>query len=359
MDSTDAPQIIELVNKSLPFTPYDAKWVPCSARVVTMGITPKAKGALSVYEVNGGDVKLVKETQTLHGIKCGTFGASDLGSRQIATGDFGGLVNIWDLETMKSVYNVQAHGAIINSIDGAGGMDTGNSQFGAPELVTGSRDGAVKVWDVRIKEPVLSLEPEEGQPIRDCWTVCFGNSYNDDERCIAAGYDNGDIKIFDLRTNQMKYETNVANGVTSIEFDKKDIEMNKMAVSTLESKFRLYDMRIFHPEDGYSHVSTKAHKSTVWIARFLPQNREIFMTGGGNGGFNIYRYHNPLKREGTHAKDGLPIGNLGRVELLNSRVISTQPLVSLDWSPDREGLCALTCLDQTLRVSVVTRLHKY
>jgi hypothetical protein len=29
--------------------------------------------------------------------------------------------------------------------------------------------------------------------------IRFGNSYNDDERCIAAGYDNGDLKIFDLR----------------------------------------------------------------------------------------------------------------------------------------------------------------
>lgn len=27
----------------------------------------------------------------------------------------------------------------------------------------------------------------------------FGNSYNKDERNIAAGYDNGDIKFFDLR----------------------------------------------------------------------------------------------------------------------------------------------------------------
>jgi hypothetical protein len=39
-----------------------------------------------------------------------------------------------------------------------------------------------------------------------------GNSYSDDERCIVAGYDNGDIKLFDLRANAIRYETNVANG---------------------------------------------------------------------------------------------------------------------------------------------------
>ena len=45
---------------------------------------------------------------------------------------------------------------------------------------------------------MLSLEPVEGETPADCWTVAFGNSYNDAERCIAAGYDNGDVKIFDL-----------------------------------------------------------------------------------------------------------------------------------------------------------------
>lgn len=41
-----------------------------------------------------------------------------------------------------------------------------------------------------------------------------GNSYSDDERAVAAGYDNGDVKLFDLRTNNMRWETNVGNGVS-------------------------------------------------------------------------------------------------------------------------------------------------
>eukprot|EP00983_Pelagomonas_calceolata_P064061 1147965-Pelagomonas_calceolata.AAC.3 len=36
-----------------------------------------------------------------------------------------------------------------------------------------------------------------------CRTVAFGNSYNDDERCVLAGYDNGDVKMFDLRMNKV------------------------------------------------------------------------------------------------------------------------------------------------------------
>lgn len=35
-------------------------------------------------------------------------------------------------------------------------------------------------------------------------TVAFGNSFNDDERCVLAGYDNGDVKMFDLRMNKVR-----------------------------------------------------------------------------------------------------------------------------------------------------------
>lgn len=36
-----------------------------------------------------------------------------------------------------------------------------------------------------------------------CRCVAFGNSFNDEERCVLAGYDNGDVKMFDLRMNRV------------------------------------------------------------------------------------------------------------------------------------------------------------
>jgi WD repeat-containing protein 92 len=52
--------------------------------------------------------------------------------------------------------------------------------------------------------------------VPDCWTVGFGNSYNDEERCIVSGYDNGDLKIFDLRMNSLIWDTNLKNGVCGL-----------------------------------------------------------------------------------------------------------------------------------------------
>ena len=71
--------------------------------------------------------------------------------------------------------------------------------------------------------PVVSLEPLDKESIPDAWCVAFGNAYNAEERVIACGYDNGDLKIFDLKKNALIWDTNLKNGVCGLEFDRKDI----------------------------------------------------------------------------------------------------------------------------------------
>lgn len=216
------------------------------------------------------------------------------------------------------------------------------------------------------------------QSVRDCWAVAFGNSFNDEERVVAAGYDNGDVKLFDLRTNSLRYETNVNNGVTGIEFDRSDIEMNKFGVTTLESKFRVYDARTQHATEGMAYLSekvrgvgaqmqwcvcacfcrgrgageglgvtprvtvchggTQAHKSTVWLVRHLPQNRDVFMTGGGNGGFNLYKYHYPSARTKT-AKDNQPMGVPGTVRHCTCVCVYVCQFWRMLWQSSPHGAC--------------------
>lgn len=70
------------------------------------------------------------------------------------------------------------------------------------------------VWDIRQKDsPVAKFKPVEGTAARDCWSVAFGNSYNSEERIVAAGYDNGDIKMYDLKTMSIRWSKCVKNGV--------------------------------------------------------------------------------------------------------------------------------------------------
>ena len=74
---------------------------------------------------------------------------------------------------------------------------------------------------------------------------------------VCAGYENGDVKMFDLRNMSLYWETNVKNGVCSLEFDRKDIKMNKLVVSTLESTFHAFDLRTKHPTSQFASVTEK------------------------------------------------------------------------------------------------------
>lgn len=56
----DKPQIICLVEKSLPFTLYDALFIPSSAKFVVLGSQPRGTGVINIYELHEGDIHLVK-----------------------------------------------------------------------------------------------------------------------------------------------------------------------------------------------------------------------------------------------------------------------------------------------------------
>ncbi|ODM94969.1 WD repeat-containing protein 92 [Orchesella cincta] len=353
----DKPQIICHVEKSLNYTLFDCKWIPKTAKFIVVGSQPRGTGTIELFEICSTDVRSISKIETGASLKCATFGVSPVGRKLLACGDFNGNLELWDLDTSKKTYEVKAHEEIINCIDALGGTST---KIGPPEVVTGSRDGTVKVWDVRQKEkPVVIIKPEDGEQKRDCWSVAFGNSYDNYERVVCCGYDNGDIRLFDLRQSCVRWSKNLKNGICSIEFDRKDIPMNKLLATTLESKFHVYDCRTLHPTQGFADLTEKAHKSTIWMGRHLPQNRDIFMTTGGNGAVCLWKYNYPDCRVKKEVDSGLDVGVIGNVDLLQNMTLASQPLSSFDWCPDKLGLAICTGFDQCLRLVIVTKLNQF
>ncbi|KAL5277501.1 WDR92 family protein [Megaselia abdita] len=366
----DKPRMIEHIGHAVDYTVFDVKWIPCSAKFAVLGSKPKGTGVLEIYELNETKVDLVKSIEKKSSFKCGTFGASSLRNRFMAIGDFDGRLQILDLERPEiPIFNTKAHNGIVNAIDGIGGTQI---NCGAPEIVTGGKDGSVKVWDPRQNdEPVVDISPPESSSSRDCWAVTFGDSHNNSDRVIAAGYDNGDLKLVDLRKLAVRWEKTEKNGVCSIQFDRKDIPMNKMVVTTLEGGLHVYDMRTQHPEKGFASVSEKnagrsvgsngvisGPKATVWAVKHLPQNRDIFVTCGGTGSLRLWNYEYPGKRK-LKDSDEKEYGVAGSIYLLNSTAISTQPAHCFDWNTDKMGLGVVGAFDQTVRVLVTTKLNLY
>lgn len=380
----DKPYIVAHIEKSVDHTIFDTRWIPCSAKFIVLGNQSTGAGTIKVFELNSGQLDLVRQREQKSALKCGSFGASTLRQAHLAAGSFDGRMQILDIERLdvqQPLYEVNAHNGLINCLDAIGGGNMLNC--GAPEIVTGGSDGCVKIWDPRQNDqPVACMAPSASlststnattkiATARDCWCVAFGDSYNCQDRAVAAGYDNGDIKLFDLRQMKLRWEVNVKNGVCGLEFDRRDIKMNKLVATTLEGGLHVYDVRTQHPEKGFSSViETDAGRSlgkngvisglkaTIWCARHLPQNRDLFMTCGGTGSIRLWQYEYPAKRC-REAADGHIQGVAGILHMLHAATVSTQPVNCFDWNPDRIGLAVCGAFDQTVRVLITTNLHLY
>jgi WD40 repeat protein len=138
----------------------------------------------------------------------------------------------------------KAHDSIINSIDSL------NQAKEPQEFVTGSRDGkeyrrkficmpflktniydigSVKVWDARQSEKaVLTIKTKEE---KDIWAVAYGQ-LKGLHKVIVIGYENGDIKLFDVNGAQYLWQIQVKDGICSIDFDR-----DVLLVSTLSAAY--------------------------------------------------------------------------------------------------------------------------
>ena len=327
------PKIKLLLSKNLNYIPFDIHWLPYSTKLVSIGESFDSKGILQIYNLNLGKLSIESEYIQNYPSKCCTFGISSFSSRDLALGDFDGNLSVIDLEKGEFNYEIKkAHKGIIQSIDGLG---IKNNQ-GPPEIVTGGKDGLVKLWDLRSDKPCILLEPKDiKKNFPECWTVRFCDcGFN---KKVGIGYDNGDIKIYDLRMDKIFFGENLKKGVCNIEFDKKNIPINKMIVTTLDSKFYLYDFTNYFQNQKklYDEVNT-----TIWGAKFLPQKRDMFVSLGGDGNLNLYKYDK---------KDFLNNSN-DKLNMLSSNYICSRPIIGFDWHLIKNGLACLVSLDNSIKI---------
>lgn len=117
--------------------------------------------------------------------------------------------------------------------------------YGAPETVTAGATAVPRRGMCDGKRP-WSTSPAGSADVRDCWAVTIGKSFNDDNRCVAADYNNGDVKMFEMHTMSLQLENHLRNGVCALQFDRKDIHMHKFLACEVEFKFTVFAARTQH-----------------------------------------------------------------------------------------------------------------
>ncbi|KAF9559898.1 hypothetical protein EC968_006421 [Mortierella alpina] len=367
MTSAEAP-ITHLAHKTIPFTAFQALWIPGTTRICSLGSNPGGFGVIQIHNLTSPasskahsaskPPRLVHHSETEKRVqfKSGTFrcSARSSGLPQLLTGDFEGRISLWDLartEFPKSSF--KAHDDVINCMDGAGPL------MGRPEFVTGSRDGTVKLWDTRQnhKDAAAATPGAKPSPIstmalangdrHDVWCVAMGGagtaaSPGADDLMVVAGYDNGDVRALDLRMGKAVFETNVKHGVCAVEFDRRQGHVGSLIATTLEGTLHSFDL--IHgqfaaadkvPEEVINVQS--GDDSTLWQARHIPQRPNVFAVTDGGGNIHLYEHGDERKL----------------IKFLGSSRIAKQGILSLEFNEDLDGLFVGCDLDNSLRVGMV------
>eukprot|EP00092_Neocalanus_flemingeri_P023219 GFUD01025176.1.p1 GENE.GFUD01025176.1~~GFUD01025176.1.p1 ORF type:complete len:342 (-),score=127.70 GFUD01025176.1:42-1067(-) len=334
-------QILEHSSTLVNYTLFDVNWVPSSPRLVVCGSTLAGEGTLRVYSLAGQGLSEVGSATRTKAVRCGTFRSSSLEERLFCTGDFGGNVAVWDLEELSEpVEEVVGHTDMINCITG--------SQGDGGQLVTGSRDGLVKVWDRRnLRTSTVTMEGDEK---RDCWAVTTLES----GEFVAAGYSNGDVRVFDIRAGKVFWETSLPQGVTSLQFSgSKGEKLDRLVAGSLGGGVAVWDMQTRHKVQGYTRSDFRLEKTTVWGASMAPQDKGLMLATLGSGAVQLVRFKEPGHRV-MIGGDGANVGTPGEFLKVSAKQLTDKPVTSSDWSQDRAGLVVTTSFDQNIRILIVT-----
>lgn len=87
-------QIIEHITEPVDYSVFDVKWVPSTAKFLSIGSNSNGTGVLQVFEMNENKVDSVFKLDRPKALKCCSFGVSELGRSKVAIGDFFGGLNV-------------------------------------------------------------------------------------------------------------------------------------------------------------------------------------------------------------------------------------------------------------------------
>ncbi|ELT97519.1 hypothetical protein CAPTEDRAFT_227651 [Capitella teleta] len=186
-------------------------------------------------------------------------------------------VALWDLEVAERMRKFKGHRSFVNSCDSA--------RRGPHMICSGSDDGTVKYWDARKKVPLESF-----QSTYQVTAVSFNDTA---EQIIAGGIDN-EIKIFDLRKNEILYRmrghTDTVTGM------KLSPDGSYLLTTSMDNTVRIWDVRPYAPQErcvkifqGNQHTFEKNLLRVTWA----PDGSKV---AAGSGDRFVYIWDTTTRR---------------------------------------------------------------
>lgn len=135
--------------------------------------------------------------------------------------------------------------------------------------------------------------------------------------------------------------------------------MSKLSATCLQGRAYIWDLAESNTNKNIvawtGNVENGNH--TVWGGRFLPQNKDTFVTIGGSGAVKLWKYKYPKKTNQNNLEEN-SFDTSCRLEKLQECQIAEQPIAAFDWSPDKIGLAVSTAFDQRVRLLAFTNLDR-
>eukprot|EP00879_Flechtneria_rotunda_P012538 GHRR01013091.1.p1 GENE.GHRR01013091.1~~GHRR01013091.1.p1 ORF type:complete len:308 (+),score=57.93 GHRR01013091.1:211-1134(+) len=156
-------------------------------------------------------------------------------------------VRCWDVEAGMQVKRLTEHIGIVNSCCPL--------QRGPPLFVSGSDDSKVKVWDMRSKRSVQTLDAT----VPVC-AVAFSAA---GDQVYSGGLDN-DISVWELRKGtaslRMRGHSNTITGL------RVSPDGNHLLSNSMDNTLRVWDMRPFAPANRYASSAARGQGTLAYVA---------------------------------------------------------------------------------------------
>jgi len=165
---------------------------------------------------------------------------------------------LWDVATGQIIRKFKGHAQKINCI-------AWNKE--CTVLVTGSFDTSVKLWDAKSRsyDPIQILEDAKDS----VESLCMG-TYE-----IITGSTDGCVRVYDIRMGEIRTDK-VGQPVSSVGLSGDEAIL---LVSTLDSTIRLIDK-----QDGTLYHTLKGHKNDGYPVRSTFSNTDAFVISGDEDG---------------------------------------------------------------------------